>query len=100
MYVANLGSRQWKLLTTTPVEWVSNYNLDFQSYEIASAYDEYQRVSITAGNVQDLREMSATGTGESCTRAGARAGAWARGQDVRRSATIHATECVTPLYLQ
>lgn len=50
LWEANSSAQHWKLLTTTPVEWVSKYSLDFWSYEIASAYDGDERVSIIARN--------------------------------------------------
>lgn len=50
LWEANSSAGHWKLLTTTPVEWVSKYSLDFWSYEIASAYDGDERVSIIARN--------------------------------------------------
>jgi len=50
VWETNPGARQWKLWTTTPLEWVSTYSLDFRSYEMASAYDGEQRVSIIARN--------------------------------------------------
>jgi hypothetical protein len=50
LWEVNPSARQWKLLTTTPLEWVSKYSIDFRSYEIASAYDGDQRVNIIARN--------------------------------------------------
>jgi len=50
LWEANPGARQWKLLTTTPLEWVNKYRIDFRSCEVAAAYDKGERVNIIARN--------------------------------------------------